>query len=256
MAFKYLPSSNLPGPGAGRFQTTAWTVVLAAKDPNDSQFKTSLDYLVEIYWKPVYLFVRSKGKTHEQAKDLTQEFFALFLEKNFLKKVDREKGRFRTFLLTALTRFLYNEHARGEALKRGGALKPLQSLDSLKDEEVGTGYEPSKGETPEDAFNRHWAQALLERVFKSLEAACKEEGKTQYYDVLREQFFGAEAEGRRPSYKDIAERLKLSEIDVTNYLHRAKNIYRDLLRKEIRSYVSCEEEVEEEIRDLWRSLSA
>ncbi|MCZ7645180.1 MAG: sigma-70 family RNA polymerase sigma factor [Planctomycetota bacterium] len=256
MAYKYLPSSNLPGAGPGRFQTTAWTVVLQAKDPNDSQFKTSLDYLVTTYWKPVYLFVRSKGKTHEQSKDLTQEFFALFLEKNFLKKVDREKGRFRTFLLTALTRFLYNEHARSKALKRGGGLKPLQSLDAMKDEELGTGFEPAKGETPEEAFNRHWAQALLERVFENLEKVCKAEGKDLYYQVLREQYFGAAIEGRRPSYKDIAERLKLSEIDVTNYLHRAKNIFRDILRQEIRSYVSQEEEVDEEIRDLWRGLSA
>ncbi len=254
MGYRYL-SSNIPS-GPGRFQTTAWSIVLSAKDPGDDDFRSSLEYLVETYWKPVYLFTRSKGNRHERAKDLTQEFFALFLEKNFLKKVDREKGRFRTFLLTALTRFLLNKHAREKALKRGGGLRPLQSLDKLKDDELGTGYEPAEGETPEDAFNRHWAQALLERVFGRLKDVCDHEEKDLYYKVLHHQFFETGSDGRRPSYKDIAERLKLSEVDVTNYLHRAKKIYKDLLRQEIRSYVTSEEAVDEEIRDLWRCLSA
>lgn len=255
MQARYLPSSNLP-PGSGRFKTTAWTVVLSARDPDDSDFRTSLDYLVQTYWKPVYLFVRSKGNPHEKAKDLTQEFFALFVEKNFLKTVDREKGRFRTFLLTALSRFLMNTHAHDKALKRGGGLRPIQSLDALKDEEVGTGFEPQQGETPEEAFNRHWARALLTRVFERLEKVCEAEGKRAYYDVLRMQFFDTMADGRRLSYKDIGDKLNISELDVTNFLHRAKRIYKDLLRDEIRSYVTSEDEVEEEIRDLWRCLSA
>ncbi|MBI3829030.1 MAG: sigma-70 family RNA polymerase sigma factor [Planctomycetes bacterium] len=254
MAKGFFYSSNLPA-GPGRFQTTAWTVVLTAKDPNGQDFQTSMEYLIQTYWKPVYLFIRSKGKSHDAAKDLTQEFFALFLEKEFLKKVDREKGRFRTFLLTAVTRFLLNTHARNTALKRGGGLKPLQSLDALKDEEVGTGYEPTQGETPEEAFNRHWAQALLERVFERLEDVCKKEGKEMYYEVLRRQFFESAPGGRRPSYKDIGDDLKISEVDVTNYLHRAKKIYKDLLREEIRSYVASDEDVDQEIRDLWRCLA-
>ena len=254
MAQRFFASSNLP-PGGGRFQTTAWTVVLAAQDPGDEDFRVSLEYLVETYWKTVYLFVRSKGQAHEAAKDLTQEFFALFLEKDFLRKVDRDKGRFRTFLLTAVTRFLLNSHARQTALKRGGGLRPLQSLEALKDDEIGTGYEPSQGETPEDAFNRHWAHALLERVFARLQEVCAKEGKEVYYEVLRQQFFETGPGGRRPTYKDIGDRLKLSEVDVTNFLHRAKKIYKDLLQEEIRSYVSTEEDVQGEISDLWRSLS-
>jgi len=255
MAFRYIPSSNMPG-GSGRFKTTAWTQVLNAKDLKDESAQSSLEYLVETYWKPVYLFVRSKGQPHDFAKDLTQEFFALFLEKNFLKSVDREKGKFRTFLLTALTRFLLNNHARNTALKRGGGLKPIQSLDALKDEDVGTGFEPAKGETPEEAFNRAWAQALIKRVFERLEELCRADDKIVYYEVLRQQFFDVGEGGRRPGYKEIAERLKLSESDVTNFLHRAKKIYKDLLREEIRSYVNSDEEVDEELRDLWRSLSA
>ena len=255
MAHRYFYSSNLP-PGSGRFQTTAWTVVLTAKNPQDEDAKASMNYLVETYWKPVYLFIRSKGKNHDQAKDLAQEFFATFLEKDFLAKVDREKGRFRTFLLTAVSRFLMNTHARNTALKRGGALKPLQSLDALKDEEVGTGFEPAHGETPEDAFNRHWAQALLDRVFLRLEEVCRADGKLQYYEVLKYQFYDTVPGGRRPSYKEIGDKLSLNEIDVTNFLHRAKKIYKDLLREEIRSYVANDDDVEQEIRELWRSLSA
>jgi RNA polymerase sigma-70 factor (ECF subfamily) len=246
-------SSNLP-PGSGHFQTTAWTVVLSAKDPQDSDFQVSLEYLVGIYWKPVYLFIRSKGKPHEEAKDLTQEFFTLFMEKNFLEKVDRRKGRFRTFLLTALTRFLCNIHARGTALKRGGA-RPVQSLDRMKDEEAGTGYEPAQGETPEEAFNRNWVRALLDRVFQRLREVCEGEGKGVYFEVMRLQFFENGQDGHRLSYREIAERLKISEVDVTNFLHRAKRIYKDLLRSEIRSYVASDEDVEEEIRELWRSLA-
>ena len=92
-------------------------------------------------------------------------------------------------------------------------------------------------------------------IFTRLEKVCQHEGKFIYYDVLRQQYFDVGPDGRRPSYKDIADRLKLSETDVTNYLHRAKKIFKDLLREEIRSYVSNDEDVEEEIRDLWRSLS-
>jgi RNA polymerase sigma factor (sigma-70 family) len=255
MAFKHLPSSNMPK-GPGRFQTTAWSVVLAARNPDNEDFRSSLDYLVEVYWKPVYLFVRGKGKPHDKAKDLTQEFFALFLEKNFLEKVDREKGKFRTFLLTALTRFLMNAYARENALKRGGGLSALQSLDKLKDEDVGSGFEPTEGETPEETFNRHWAQALLGRVFDRLRETCEQEEKPLYYEVLRQQFFEVDENGRRPSYHDLAQRLEISEVDVTNYLHRAKKIYKDLLHQEIRSYVYSDEDVQDEIRDLWRSLGS
>lgn len=254
MARERLPSSDLPT-GTGRFKTTAWTAVLAAKDPDDTDFRVSLESLVEAYWKPAYLFIRSKGRSHEEAKDLTQEFFALFLEKNFLRSVDREKGRFRTFLLTALSRFLMNAYAREKALKRGGGLKRLQSLEALKDEEVGKGFEPAEGETAEELFNRHWAKALLARVFARLAAVCAQEDKRVYYEVLTRQFFSTTADGRRPSYKDIADELRLSEVDVTNYLHRAKHIYKDLLREEIRSYVQDDSQVEEELHDLWRSLS-
>jgi DNA-directed RNA polymerase specialized sigma24 family protein len=195
MARERLPSSDLPT-GTGRFKTTAWTAVLAAKDPDDTDFRVSLESLVEAYWKPAYLFIRSKGRSHEEAKDLTQEFFALFLEKNFLRSVDREKGRF-----------------------------------------------------------RNWAKALLARVFARLAAVCAQEDKRVYYEVLTRQFFSTTADGRRPSYKDIADELRLSEVDVTNYLHRAKHIYKDLLREEIRSYVQDDSQVEEELHDLWRSLS-
>ena len=254
MAAQGTPSSDIP-PGTGRFKTTAWTAVLSAKDPDDTDFRASLEHLVETYWKPAYLFVRSRGHSHEAAKDLTQEFFALFLEKNFLRSVDREKGRFRTFLLTALTRFLLNVHARDKALKRGGGLKPIRSLEALKDEEIGTGYEPAEGETPEEAFNRHWARALLARVFARLKEVCEREGKPVYHEVLARQFFGTTPDGRRLAYRELAAQLGLSEVDVTNYLHRAKRIYRDLLREEIRSYVADDSQVEEEIRDLWRCLA-
>jgi len=255
MAFRYAPSTNLP-PGTGRFQTTAWTVVLNAKDRAADDYRRSLEYLIKTYWKPVYLFVRSRGRNHDQAKDLTQEFFAVFMEKHFLDKVDREKGKFRTFLLTAVTRFLLNAHARAKTIKRGGGLKPLRSLEALKDEDIGSGWEPSETETAEDAFNRNWARALLEQVFQRLREVCRAEGKEIYYDVLRLQFFESGPDGRKLSYRDLANRLGLTETDVTNYLHRAKKIYRDVLREEIRSYVDSEEAVDDEIRELWRSLSA
>ena len=247
--------SSLP-PGPGRFQTTAWSVVLSARDPEDIDFRDSLETLIEAYWKPVYSFIRSRGRSHDAAKDLTQEFFALFLEKNFLEKVDRDRGKFRTFLLTALTRFMLNQYAHDKALKRGGGLKAPASLEALKDEETGSGFEPTAGEQPEETFNRFWTQALLARVFSRLEEVCRKNGTPLYYEVLRHQFFEVTPDQNRPTYQDIAVKLKLSEADVTNYLHRAKNIYRDLLREEIRTYVATEPDVDEEIKDLWRSLSA
>src|SRR5262245_21252356 len=144
------------------FQATLWTVVLRAKDHS----RDALEELIKTYWKPVYIYIRRWGYPSEESKDLCQSFFAELLERDFLKGVSREKGRFRTFLLTVLKRYLINESERTRAQKRGGG-KPLMSLDYSRAERDFT-IMPVSDETPEKSFNRQWAVEAMGRALVSL----------------------------------------------------------------------------------------
>ena len=147
--------------GGGRFQTTHWSLVLAARDRATPEAEGALADLCAAYWYPLYAFVRRKGHDPEHAADLTQEFFARLLEKDYLRSVDRSKGRFRSFLLAACTHFLANERDRATARKRGGGRPPV-SID-VRDAEGRYLAEPAHGLTAERLFERRWALTLLER---------------------------------------------------------------------------------------------
>src|SRR5271165_2509283 len=149
-------------PGARRFATTHWSVVLRAGDGGSPESAAALEKLCRAYWYPLYAFVRSTGQGPEEARDLTQEFFARLLEKGWLTGADPDRGRFRTFLLAALKHFLANEWHRTQTIKRGGGQERI-ILDEL-DAEAQFALEPRDGTTPESLYDRRWATTLIARA--------------------------------------------------------------------------------------------
>jgi len=232
------------------FATTHWTTVLAARDQQSPRAAEALDKLCRRYWPPVYAFIRRRGHGPDDAQDLTQEFFARLLEKNYLEAADAAKGRFRTLLLTAVTRFLVNERERMQAQKRGGGAVHL----SLEAEAAEDGYrvEPADPVTPETIFERRWAETVLETVLARLRQEFEAAGQQERFEVLK-PFLAAEKQG--PSGAEVAARLGLSESAVYSAVHRLRQRYGELLREEIAHTVASPEEIDDELRYLVRVLS-
>ncbi|MDW8310439.1 MAG: RNA polymerase subunit sigma-24, partial [Verrucomicrobiales bacterium] len=174
------PVSTAPG---DLFVTTHWTVVLAAGRRHTPQADRALEELCRTYWYPLYAYVRRRGHSREDAEDLTQAFFARFLAKNYLEGLSAERGRFRAFLLAALKHFLANEWDRARAQKRGGGA-PHLSLDWQTADtqfQLAAAHELS----PDRAFDREWALALLAKVLERLRAECEIEGRARQFAELR-----------------------------------------------------------------------
>lgn len=231
------------------FKTTRWTIVLNASRSESPGTETALAELCRAYWLPLYTFVRRSGYKPEDAQDLTQGFFARLLEKEFLKNADPEKGRFRSFLLVALKRFLANERDRANCIKRGGGL-PLISLDTTESENRYRA-EPVDGMTPERAFERRWALTVLDQVMSRLEAEFVAGGKVELFGELKGFLSGDQDR----SYVEVAQRVALSEGALRVSVHRLRQRYRELLRCEIAQTVGTREEVDDEIRNLFASLA-
>ena len=210
--------TEIGGPGV-RFQPTAWTVVREAQDGS----RDAMDRLITSYWKPVYFFVRRRGHDVEAAKDLTQGFFATALEKDFLKGVSADKGKFRSYVLAALSHFLSNEYDRSKAKKRGGDLNFVEAEVELA----------AADPTPEQAFRSKWAIDLLARAMSRLRT------ETTPDDLALLTGKG------QPD---------LSVTDRKNRLHRLRLRLRECLRDEILPSVDRAEDVESEIRELFASL--
>jgi len=240
------PDSSAPsGSRSGRFATTHWSVVIAAGRRQTPESDTALASLCEIYWYPLYVYVRRQGQQPAEAQDLTQEFFARVLEKHYLKAADRERGRFRTFLLTALKRFLQNERKRAAAQKRGGG-RPTLSIDFESGEERFQ-RELSDDWTPERVYERRWALTLLDHVLNQLERDYTGKGKGPLFERLR-VFITATTTA--PSYEELAAEMGMTTGSIRVAVHRLRQRYRDLLRAEIANTVSSEDEVDEELDHL------
>jgi DNA-directed RNA polymerase specialized sigma24 family protein len=223
---------------------------LAAAHDASVDSRPALTRLCEAYWPPVYAFIRRSGYDPDQSQDLTQAFFALLIEKNFLGVVDPQRGRFRSFLLTAVKRFLMNEHDRNHALKRGAGQVPL-SLD-LNGAET-SGLPPSAdSETPEKLFERRWALSLLERVMTGLRNEFAASGKAARFEALL-PLLNHESSER---YEELAVKMGLSAGALRALVHRMRRRYRDLMRMEIAETVAAPEEIDDEIRFLLRVLSS
>jgi RNA polymerase sigma factor (sigma-70 family) len=229
-----------------RFATTHWSMVVSAGGPRSSDAGRALATLCENYWFPVYAFVRRAGHSAEDAQDLTQEFFVRLLDKQFLAAADRNKGRFRTFLLTAVKRFLANEYDRVHAKKRGGG----QTILSLEGLEARYCQESTDWLTPERIFEQQWALSLLNQVLARLQAEMTADGKSALFDALKEHLTGSRAVG----YATTAARLSMTEGAVKAAAHRLRRRYRELLREEIAQTVASPDEIEEEVRYLFTCL--
>ena len=246
-----MPSSPTAEPERpGWFATTHWSVVLAARDGQSPQAAEALERLCRQYWPPVYAFIRRRGHTPADAQDLTQEFFARLIEKDYLQAADAAKGKFRTLLLTAVTRFLINERERALAQKRGGGAVHF-SLEAANSEE-GYRVEPADPATPEIIYERRWAETLLESVLARLRRELEAAGQPERFEVLK-PFLAGEREA--PSGAELSARLQLTEGAVYSAIHRLRRRYGELLREEVAKTVARPEETDEELRHLARVLS-
>jgi RNA polymerase sigma-70 factor (ECF subfamily) len=194
--------------------------------------------------------VRKRGHSPDAAKDLTQDFFATFLEKNSVARAVRERGRFRSFLMTSVENFLRNAHERGQAQKRGGG-RPLISLDE-HDAEGAYLAEPADELDPAKVFESRWALTVLERVMQRLRQEYAQIGRGDLFEALQKQLWG---DAESAPCAQLAERFGLSVANIKTMAHRLRQSYRELLREEIAQTVAQPGEIDDEIRYLMRVVS-
>jgi len=245
------PSDNGAAPGAGQFNTTHWSLVLLAGQADSPRAEAALETLCRTYWYPLYAFVRRQGHAPHDAQDLTQEFFARLLENGKLQLADRERGRFRSFLLASLKHFLVNEWVRGQAQKRGGGQKVF-SLDEEAAERIYQ-QEPGGQVPAENLYDKRWAMTLLERAMERLGADYAKAGKRALFDQLRPLLL---AEASNDTYRELAASLVMSEGAVKVALHRLRHRFRDTVREEVAETVATPADVDEELRCLMASMTA
>jgi DNA-directed RNA polymerase specialized sigma24 family protein len=233
------------------FVTTRWTVVLHAGRKSSPHSDRALGELCQTYWYPLYAYVRRKGKTKEDAEDLVQAFFEKFLAKNYLEGLSAERGKFRAFLLASLKHFLANEWDKAQRQKRGGGVTHL-SLDWQSAEERYH-LDPPDPASPDKAFDREWALALLERVIARLRDECTATGKSGLFEQSRGFLMVGEA---AIPYAEAARTLGWEEGAMRVAVHRLRKRYRELLRDEIAQTLTDPAQVAEELRALQAALSA
>jgi RNA polymerase sigma-70 factor (ECF subfamily) len=237
-------------PPTGQFPTTHWSRVLAAGDPRAPEARESLATLCHAYWYPLYAFIRRRGHSPDQAQDLTQDFFAMILERDVLARADPERGRFRAFLRTVCGRFLVNAYERTHAQKRGGA-RPILPIDT-SGAEARYGRELADVSTPERIFDRTWALTMLARVLEQLRREYDDAGKAGTFNELRSVLIEDPGTDR---YAAIAARLGASEGAVRVAVHRLRRRYGQLLREEIAATVNDPNEIDDEIQSLFTALA-
>jgi RNA polymerase sigma-70 factor (ECF subfamily) len=232
------------------FNTTRWSVVLTAREPGSPQAEVALAELCNTYWYPLYAFVRRKGHNPQDAQDLTQAFFARVLEKNYVAQADRARGRFRTFLLAALTHFLADEWDKARCLKRGGD-REIISFDGASAEERYR-LEPIDQFDASKLYERRWVTTLFARVLARLEQEFRDSGKGRLFDGLKGSLVADES---ALSYAELGARLGMKGDAVKQAVHRMRRRYRELFREEIAQTVAGPAEVEDELRHLFAVLS-
>jgi RNA polymerase sigma factor (sigma-70 family) len=229
-------------------------VVLAAgrtqAEPQTAE--AALAELCQIYWAPLYAFVRSRGHTVHDAQDLTQSFFAYVLEHKVYARVDRRKGRFRSFLLASLKNFLADAADRERTLKRGGAqiFLPLHEEQAQEAESL---FQTHSGMSNEDRlFDRSWAEALVAAALERLSADYRREAKELFKEL---RIFIAGGAEPPPTYAELTDRLGITESTLRSHVTRLRARYREALRAEVRRTVDSETQVDQELRELLHVLT-
>jgi DNA-directed RNA polymerase specialized sigma24 family protein len=243
-----LPFEGPPGDAA--FTTTHWSVVLASGASSTELSQAALERLCQTYWYPLYAYLRRRGQSEADAEDLVQGFFQSLLEADGFRQARRERGRFRSFLLSALNHFAANEWKRAHRIKRGGAVTfvPIQTESAEK----RYGAEPIDNLTPEKIFNRRWALTVIEAGIARLRKEYASDGKVEIFEALKVYITGEEG---LPTYADMAARLGKSEEAIKMAVNRLRKHYREAIRHEVAQTVESSAEVENELAELLDSLA-
>jgi RNA polymerase sigma-70 factor (ECF subfamily) len=233
------------------FATTHWSVVLAAGEKTTARSTAALEQICRTYWHPLYAYVRCRGHSPEDAKDLTQEFFFRLVQKDYLAQVDPRRGKFRSFLLAAMNHFLAKEWARGRTLKRGGRITFVPLDEAQAEQRYQAEFAGTR--SPEEIFDRAWAIALLGKVMARLREETAVAGHAGRFEELKGVLMG-----ERPSlsYAELAPRLRTTEAALKMTVRRLRNRYAELLREEIANTVPGPQEAEDELRHLRAVLSS
>jgi RNA polymerase sigma-70 factor (ECF subfamily) len=242
-------STEIGGPGSS-FPSTAWTLIRGAADPSSPERRSKLESLLGAYWKPVYRYVRARWhKSNEDAKDLTQSFFAFLLAGGDLARAAPECGSFRAYLKAALSHFLVDEWRKEEALKRGGSAGRI-AIDLSDLEETIADPEAA---SPDEAFDQEWVATCVAKAVHRLESELRSEGRESHYRVFQAYYLesdGLLAEGDGPTHEAVASRLGLKAHDVNNYLFYARRKLRGILKEQVTEYVASEKDAQEEVKFL------
>jgi hypothetical protein len=237
-----------------KFLTTHWSLIqTVGQDEDHDKDDALIDLLIRRYWKPVYCYLRRRGYGNEQAKDLTQGFFYdVVLGRQLIQKADPVKGRFRSFLLMALKRYLLTIRDKEAAQKRIPHSK-LTSLETIEEDEL---LQACTQLTPEDSFNYSWISALLERVLEQVRAECYREGKTVQWHVFQERILGPIMDRTPPlSLHDICHKYGIKDsAKASNMIVTVKRRFQKLLRKHLRDSVTTDEQVANELQEMMRFL--
>jgi len=243
-------SDHIPA-SAREFSTTHWSVVPAAgRDSASQEADAALAALCRTYWYPLYAFIRRKGHSPHDAQDLTQGFFARLLEKNYVAQADRERGRFRTFLLAALSHFLSDEWDKARRQKRGGGREVI-SFDAASAEERYR-LEPIDHLDAVRLYEHRWVTTLFDKVLARLEQEFRDAGKNALFAGLKSSLLSDPDGSTRAQ---LGTRLGMKEDAVKQAVHRMRRRYRELFREEIAQTVAGPGEVEEELKHLFAVLS-
>ena len=242
---------HVPRPqGSMKFPTTEWTKVLKAVRNDSTEAMQALERLCQTYWYPLYAFVRRRGYDSHAAEDLTQDFFAHLFEQDALKKLDRESGRFRSFLLAAVNHFIINDWKKRQTQKRGGA-RQIISWDEM-DAEERYQKEPADLASPERLFEQRWAFTLIELVLERLRREYDSSGKMELFICLEPHLTDEPPAG---FYANAAVQLNMTEGALKTALHRFRRHFGTLLRQQIAQTVGSPEMIEDEIRSLFAAIS-
>lgn len=242
MADKY---DTVTGGQQGYFPTTMWTQVLSVKDRGSGDFRDKLDYLIKLYWKPVYKYIKGWVKSNEAAKDLTQEFFTQFMIRDILKPVSPEKGRFRTYLKALLKHFLLDIKKGEETQKRGGGARYM-SFNEIKEDKLNKG---SGTIAPDDLFDKEWATCVINEAVKKMREDLAAQDKELYFQIF-EMYDLSPDTTEQVTYKKLAAKLSIKESDVRNHLVHARKLFRKKMIEEITNYLSNPDDAEQELKTL------
>jgi RNA polymerase sigma factor (sigma-70 family) len=246
--------TQIGGP-SGKFPATRWSAVLAARSNDLAERKRALEIIIAAYWKPIYKYIRIRwGKTDEDAKDLTQEFFARLIEKKYLDGFDPSKARLRTFLRVCVDHFVANEAKAAKRLKRGGAAEHISLDFTLAESDLARAnvslIAAASPERIDEFLEQEFLRSLFGLAVEDLRRFCESHGKKTHFRLF-EIYDLEDAETQRPDYAELAARFKIAVTDVTNYLAFARREFRRIALEKLREMTASEEEYRREARALF-----